>query len=101
MKRRCMDRAKIAPRSWTRGVMGTIFCAAALTSRLLEACPFCDSEIGQRVSAGIFNADFLSNALLTLLPIPVLLMIVGVIHYGPLALCRKSNNVLAQQGHHE
>lgn len=48
----------------------------------LLACPYCDSEIGQQVSAGIFNAEFGLNALLTLLPMFVLAAIVYFIHFG-------------------
>lgn len=46
------------------------------------ACPYCDSEIGREVSKGIFNGDFGQNVLLTLLPIPVMLLIVGLLHLG-------------------
>lgn len=46
------------------------------------ACPYCDSEIGREVKAGIFNGDFALNVALTLLPIPILLIVVGVIHFG-------------------
>lgn len=34
------------------------------------------------MAAGIFNEDFASNAALTLLPVPVLLLIVALIHFG-------------------
>lgn len=53
-----------------------------LDTRLATACPYCDSEVGRRVSAGIFNSDFLANTFLTLLPIPVMVLIVALIHYG-------------------
>lgn len=49
----------------------------------LLACPYCESEIGRQVWAGIFNGDFWGNAALTLLPIAVLLLIVILIHFGP------------------
>jgi uncharacterized membrane protein len=47
------------------------------------ACPLCDSETGRQVRAGIFNADFVTNLVLTLLPFPVLLGLVAWIHFGP------------------
>lgn len=53
-----------------------------LDTRLAMACPYCDSEVGRRVSAGIFNSDFWANTFLTLLPIPVMVLIVALIHYG-------------------
>lgn len=46
------------------------------------ACPYCESEIGQQVYAGIFNSDFALNAALTLIPIPILSLIVALIHFG-------------------
>lgn len=46
------------------------------------ACPYCDSEVGRRVSAEIFNSDFWANTFLTLLPIPVMVLIVALIHFG-------------------
>lgn len=46
------------------------------------ACPYCDSPIGQEVRASIFNGEFLLNAVLTLLPLPVLLAVVAAIHFG-------------------
>ncbi|QDU13210.1 hypothetical protein CA11_09920 [Gimesia maris] len=48
----------------------------------VEACPYCKSEIGKEVAAGIFNDDFILNAVLTLLPVPILLSIVYVINSG-------------------
>ena len=45
------------------------------------ACPFCESETGQQVQAGIFNDQFWMNVLLTLLPFPILLAIVALIYF--------------------
>lgn len=56
--------------------------ASVLWPTAASACPYCQSEIGQEVSAGIFNGDFWRNAVLTLLPVPVLLLIVAAIHFG-------------------
>jgi hypothetical protein len=46
------------------------------------ACPYCDSDIGREVRAGIFNGDFAINAGLTLLPFSFFILIVGLIHFG-------------------
>ncbi|TWT51555.1 hypothetical protein [Allorhodopirellula solitaria] len=46
------------------------------------ACPYCDSDVGREVAAGIFNGEFAFNAVLTLLPIMVLMVIVAAIHFG-------------------
>ncbi len=40
------------------------------------ACPFCESETGQQVKAGIFNDHFWRNLLLTLMPFLLLLAVV-------------------------
>jgi hypothetical protein len=63
------------------------FLSAALTTVVVQsssalACPFCESETGQQVRAGILNADFCGNLLLTLLPFPVFLAIIALIHFG-------------------
>jgi hypothetical protein len=48
-----------------------------------QACPLCDSATGTRVRAGIFDSSFGYNLLATLLPFPVLLGIIALIHFGP------------------
>ena len=45
------------------------------------ACPFCESETGQQVKAGIFNDQFWGNVLLTLIPFPILVAIVALIYF--------------------
>ena len=54
------------------------------------ACPFCQTDIGARVSAGIFNAAFLDNAVLTLFPLLVLAAFVLVFHFWPTTAKRAS-----------
>lgn len=49
----------------------------------VRACPFCASETGRRVRAEVFNADFGTNLLATLLPFAVLLGLTALIHFGP------------------
>jgi uncharacterized membrane protein YqaE (UPF0057 family) len=46
------------------------------------ACPFCASETGAQVRAGIFNSEFILNLALVLLPFPLLLGIVAFIYFG-------------------
>ncbi|NNJ25923.1 hypothetical protein [Alienimonas chondri] len=60
----------------------SVLALAAVASPAAVACPYCDSDVGQQVWAGIFNEDFWLNGLLTTLPIPVMALIVGVIHFG-------------------
>jgi hypothetical protein len=45
------------------------------------ACPYCETETGRQVQAGIFNDQFWSNVTLTLLPLFVLLGIVALIYF--------------------
>ncbi len=57
--------------------------AALLWTSSAWACPLCESETGERVRAGIFDADFGTNLAVTLLPFPLFLGIVALIHFGP------------------
>ena len=56
--------------------------AITVAASKVHACPYCDSDVGKAVSAGIFNEDFALNTTLTLLPLVVLLTIVWLIHSG-------------------
>ncbi len=47
------------------------------------ACPLCRSETGRRVREGLFDAQFGTNLLVTLLPFPVFLAVIALIHFGP------------------
>ncbi len=58
-----------------------VFVAVLVFASAASACPFCESETGQQVKAGIFNDQFWGNVLLTLLPFPVLLAIVALIYF--------------------
>jgi hypothetical protein len=58
------------------------FLALAVWIPPVSACPLCESETGQQVREGIFNDDFGVNLLVTLLPFPVLIAIVVLLHYG-------------------
>ena len=48
----------------------------------LSACPYCESDIGRRVAAGIFNEEFGYNATVALLPLLILAAIVALLHFG-------------------
>lgn len=60
-------------------VMPTIFFATAM------ACPFCEGDASgvNEVKAGIFNESFWPRVGATLLPFPVLAVIVALIYFGP------------------
>jgi len=68
-----------------RGYSGRVTALAMtlLWASSARACPLCESETGERVRAGIFNADFGSNLAVTLLPFPLFLGITYLIHSGP------------------
>jgi hypothetical protein len=59
------------------------FASATLMASTAWGCPLCESETGERVRAGIFDADFGRHLLVTSLPFPVLIGIVALIHGGP------------------
>jgi len=46
------------------------------------ACPYCTSEVGLEVSAGIFNDDFGANLALMVLPFAIMVIVVALIHFG-------------------
>ncbi|MGE0759069.1 MAG: hypothetical protein AB7O38_18775 [Pirellulaceae bacterium] len=77
-----------------------IVTAHLLIGSAVWGCPYCGSELGQDVAAGIFNEHFVVNAALTLLPIPVLFLIVFMIHFGlprPRIAIRKSGSDTSRQ----
>lgn len=66
--------------NWRTAVTsGLIVLSAWLQSA--TACPYCETETGQQVRAGIFNDQFWSNVTVTLLPLFVLLGIVALIYF--------------------
>ncbi len=58
------------------------FATAVLGASSAWACPLCESETGERVRAGIFDADFGYNLFVTVLPFSMFLAIVALIHSG-------------------
>jgi hypothetical protein len=60
----------------------TVAALLSLGASSARACPLCESETGERVRAGIFDADFGYNLFATVLPFSASLAIVTSIHYG-------------------
>jgi hypothetical protein len=50
------------------------------------SCPFCESETGRQVRAGVFNDMFVLNVTFIALPLLVLLGIVALIHFDVFSL---------------
>jgi hypothetical protein len=46
------------------------------------ACPVCDTGAGAQVRAGILDGNFAGTLVAVLLPFPVLLACVAMIHFG-------------------
>ncbi|TWT94844.1 hypothetical protein Pla108_36950 [Botrimarina colliarenosi] len=60
-----------------------IFVASTtLAGSVAWGCPYCNSDVGKEVAAGIFNEDFWFNGALTLLPLPAMLLIVALMRFG-------------------
>ncbi len=57
--------------------------APALFTPAASACPVCHSETGKEVRAGLFNEDFTSNLVASIIPFPIFLGIVAAIHGFP------------------
>jgi hypothetical protein len=53
-----------------------------LASDAARACPVCDTGTGEQVRAGIFNENFAGTLVAVLLPFPILLACVAMIHFG-------------------
>ena len=49
---------------------------------LVAACPFCDTETGAQVRAGLFDGRFLENLALVLAPFPVFGAVVAWVYFG-------------------
>lgn len=60
-------------------IFSLLFLSVGLPSA--TACPYCETETGKQVRAGIFNDQFWNNVMLTLLPLFVLLGIVALIYF--------------------
>ena len=75
-----------------RRVLCLLLVLAASTASPVVACPYCQTEIGQAVRAEVFNSQFATNALATLLPLIVLAAVVTEIRFGLLFPTTTANN---------
>jgi hypothetical protein len=73
------------------------FVAVLLGTAPAPACTVCESETGRRVRAGIFNDEFGTNLILTLLPFAILFGIVALIHFGRLWPVAGARRTLSDQ----
>jgi hypothetical protein len=61
-----------------------------------SACPVCGTDTGEQVQAGILDGNFKSTLFAVLLPFPILLGIVALIHFGWPLPARRTDQTLAQ-----
>ncbi len=67
-----------------RGISSSLAaCLLFLRMASAAACPLCNTGTGKQVRAGLFNGHFGTNLLLVLLPIPVFLVIIAFLYFGP------------------
>jgi hypothetical protein len=66
----------------TRFLKAALLAGLFPSAEVSDACPVCHSETGKQVRAGIFNEEFGTNLLTTLLPFPVVLGVAAALHYG-------------------
>lgn len=59
-----------------------VWTAAQVVASTASACPVCDTGTGEQVRAGLFDKDFGRTLITVLLPFPILLGIVVMIHFG-------------------
>jgi hypothetical protein len=56
--------------------------AAQAVASTAFGCPVCDSGTGEQVRAALFDEDFGRTLIAVLLPFPILLAVVAMIHFG-------------------
>ncbi len=83
MKTRFIRRSCLAVPSLTMAVAALLLSAA-------DACPFCNTETGKQVRAGIFASDFWTTFLVVASPFPVLLLAIAAYHFDWLKVGRHS-----------
>ena len=59
-----------------------VVAAVASASTTALACPVCDTGTGEQVRAGILDGNFGRTLLGVVLPFPILLGVVALIHFG-------------------
>ena len=57
-------------------------CLVLIASGTALACPVCDTGTGQQVRSGIFDGNFARTLVTIVLPFPILLACVALIHFG-------------------
>lgn len=62
-------------------VIAWVWMQTAVAS-VVSACPLCDTGTGEQVRAGILDGNFVSTLVTVLLPFPILLGVVAMIHFG-------------------
>ena len=67
----------------------------------LSACPVCDTGTGEQVRAGIMDQNFGRTLIAVLLPFPILLGVVAMIHYGWPSARRERNHPSSHGGPRE
>ena len=60
-------------------IVGTTLMSMSIN---VQACLVCETSAGQRVRAGIWDENFLSNLLLTALPFVVFAGIIALLRFG-------------------
>ena len=66
---------------WRNPIIMSVLAVLAAASTAI-ACPVCDTDTGQQVRAGILDENFGSTLVTVLLPFPILLGVVAMIHFG-------------------
>lgn len=61
--------------------LASVILAMALGTTAL-ACPVCDTGTGREVRDGLFDESFVRNVFAVVLPFPILLGVVAMIHFG-------------------
>jgi hypothetical protein len=63
-------------------ILMTVLVVQSATASTSTACPVCDTGTGEQVRAGILDENFGSTLLTVLLPFPIVLGVVAMIHFG-------------------
>lgn len=60
----------------------TVACFLTGLASTAHACTVCDSQNGHALRAGLFNGHFLHTLLIVAAPVPILVGLVTVLHFG-------------------
>lgn len=64
-------------------------CLVFIIVNVALGCPMCDSSTGKQVRAQLADEHLGLSVLATVVPFVVILVVVGVVHFGPLRFRRK------------